>query len=126
MNTLSFRGYLARVDFDDEDGLFVGKIVGIDDGVTFHADNVADLNAAFRQAVDDYIETCTIVGKVPPSSYSGQLTLEVDPDLHRRAALAAERAGLDLSGFASAALEKAVGAKPGKLGSLAATGRGRS
>ncbi len=109
MNTLSYRGYLARVDFDDQDNLLVGKIVGIEDGVTFHSDNVAELEAAFRDAVEDYLETCAKIGKTPELSYSGRLTLDVDPELHRRAAKAAEKAGLDLTQWARVALENAVG-----------------
>jgi predicted HicB family RNase H-like nuclease len=109
VNTLSYRGYLARVDFDDEDNLLVGKIVGIEDGVTFHSDNVTELEAAFREAVEDYLETCAKVGKTPELSYSGRLTIEVDPDLHRRAAREAEKAGLDLTQWAKAALENAIG-----------------
>ena len=109
MNTLSYGNYLAKVEFDDEDGLLVGKIAGIEDGVSFHADNVADLEAAFHEAVEDYIETCAKIGKTPEISYSGRLSIEVDPDLHRRAAKAAEKAGLDLPQWTRTALEKAVG-----------------
>ena len=112
MNTLSYRGYLARVDFDDEDNLLVGKIVGIEDGVTFHSDNVAELETAFREAVEDYLETCAKIGKTPELSYSGRLTIDVDPELHRRAAKAAEKSGLDLTQWAKAALESAIGEGP--------------
>jgi predicted HicB family RNase H-like nuclease len=108
VNTLSYRGFLAKVEFDEDDRLLVGKIVGIEDGVTFHADNVADLSAAFHDAVEDYVEACAKVGKVATPSYSGRLSLEVDPDLHRRAAAAAEKAGVDLKRFAAKALEAAV------------------
>ena len=65
MNTMSYKGYDARIEYDDEDGIFFGKIAGIRDGVSFHADTVADLKAAFREAVDDYIETCGRIGKSP-------------------------------------------------------------
>jgi predicted HicB family RNase H-like nuclease len=77
VNTLSYRGYLGRIDFDDEDNLLVGKIVGIEDGVTFHSDIVAELEAAFREAVEDYLETCVKVGKTAELSYSGRLTIEL-------------------------------------------------
>lgn len=63
MNTLSYRGYLARVNFGDEDNLLVGKIVGIEDGVTFHTDNVADLSSAFHEAVET-------ISKLAPRSAS--------------------------------------------------------
>ena len=64
-NILEHRGYRARVEFDAEDGLFFGRIAGISDGVGFHADSVPALLAAFREAVDDYLETCGRLGKAP-------------------------------------------------------------
>ena len=119
MNTLSYRGYSARVDFDGEDGLLVGKIVGIEDGVTFHAENVVELEAAFKDAVEDYLETCTKVGKTPEVSYSGRLTINLDPDLHRQAAKAAEKAGLDLTQWTRTAVKDAIDAGPAPRGKWA-------
>lgn len=108
--TMTHRGYSARVDYDDEDGLFVGRVAGIRDGVGFHADTVEGLRAAFREAVDDYLETCERLGRPPQKPYSGRLMLRVDPELHRRAALAAELAGLSLNQWAERALDGATGA----------------
>ena len=107
--TMTHRGYSARVDYDDEDGLLVGRIAGIRDGVGFHADTVEGLRAAFREAVDDYLETCERLGRPPQKPYSGRLMLRVDPELHRRAAVAAELAGLSLNQWAERALDGATG-----------------
>ena len=61
----AYKGYSTRVEFDADDRLFFGRIAGIDDGVSFHADRVDGLVAAFREAVDDYLETCARIGKSP-------------------------------------------------------------
>jgi predicted HicB family RNase H-like nuclease len=106
MNTMSYKGYAARVEFDDEDGIFFGRIAGIRDGVGFHGDNVADLRNAFREAVDDYIATCAKVGKEPQKPYSGQIMVRVDPAVHARAALAAELAGKSLAKWAEEGLRE--------------------
>jgi len=108
MSTMSFKGYTARVEFDDEDGIFFGRIAGIRDGVGFHSDNVAGLRAAFREAVDDYIETCAKIGKDPQKPYSGKMMFRVDPEVHARAALAAELAGKSLNQWAEEALRRAA------------------
>ena len=108
MNTMSYRGYAARIEFDDEDAIFVGRIAGISDVVGFHADSVAALKAAFQEAVDDYIETCAKVGKEPQRPYSGKVMFRVDPETHRRAALAAELAGKSLNQWAEEVLAKAA------------------
>lgn len=107
-NTLRHRGYSARVEYDDDDGIVSGRIAGIRDGVGFHADTVADLRAAFRDAVDDYIEGCTRIGKDPQKPHSGNLMLRVDPELHARAATAAELDGKSLNQWSEEVLAKAA------------------
>jgi len=108
-NTMNYKGYTARIEYDDEDGIFFGRIAGISDGVGFHAETVEDLRAAFHEAVEDYIETCAKVGKDPQKAYSGKMMFRVDPEVHRKAALAAELAGKSLNQWAEEALEKAAG-----------------
>ena len=65
MTTMSYKGYAARTDRDALDGIFYGRIAGITDGIGFHADSVEDMEVAFREAVDDYLETCGKIGKEP-------------------------------------------------------------
>ena len=38
-NTMTHLGCSAHIEYDDEDGIFTGRIAGIRDGVGFHADN---------------------------------------------------------------------------------------
>lgn len=107
-NVMTYKGYSARVEYDDEDGIFFGQIAGIRDGVGFHADSVNDLRAAFREAVDDYIETCAKVGKDPQKPYSGKVMLRVPPELHARLARAAELQGKSINQLGEEALEGAL------------------
>ena len=107
-NTMSYKGYSARVEYDDEDGIFVGRIAGIRDGVGFHADSVSELKEAFHEAVEDYLETCASIGKEPQKAFSGQMMFRVSPDLHRKAAVAAELAGKSLNQWAEDVLSRAT------------------
>ena len=108
MNTMTWRGYSARIDYDDEDGIFVGRLAGIRDGVGFHADTVDGLRAAFREAVDDYLEACAAVGKEPQKPFSGRVMFRIDPEVHRKAALAAELSGKSLNQWAEEVLQRAA------------------
>ena len=108
MSVMTYKGYTARIEYDDDDEIFFGKLAGIRDGVGFHADTVADLKAAFHEAVDDYIETCAKVGKDPQKPYSGNLMLRVDPMVHSKAALAAELAGKSLNQWGEDVLRAAA------------------
>lgn len=108
MNTMTHKGYTARVDFDDRDGIFTGRILGIADVVGFHGESVAELRTAFVEAVDDYLETCARIGKQPLKPASGKVLLRISPELHLHAQIAAQASGKSLNQWATEALEAAV------------------
>jgi len=107
-NIMTYKGYSARIEYDDEDSILIGQIAGIRDGVGFHAETVEELKAAFHEAVEDYIETCAQIGKEPQKPYSGRVMFRVDPEVHRKAALAAELAGKSLNQWAEEVLSHAT------------------
>lgn len=107
-NSMSHKGYAARIEYDDEDGVFVGRLAGIQDTIGFHAETVEGLRDAFREAVEDYLQTCSTIGKEPQKAYSGQVMFRVDPEVHRKAAIAAELAGKSLNQWAEEVLERAT------------------
>ncbi|HEX8164576.1 MAG TPA: type II toxin-antitoxin system HicB family antitoxin [Beijerinckiaceae bacterium] len=108
MSTLAYKGHVARIAFDPEDMIFVGRLAGINDVVGFHARSVDELTAAFHDAVDDYIATCGRVGKAPEKPFSGKVMFRVDPAVHAKAALAAEISGKSLNQWAEEALREAA------------------
>lgn len=107
-NTMTYKNYAARIEYDDDDLIFKGRIAGIRDGVGFHADTVEGLRDAFHEAVEDYLETCAEIGKEPRRSYSGQVMFRVSPEVHRKAAIAAELSGKSLNQWAEEVLSHAV------------------
>ena len=104
MNTMTYKGYPARIEFSEEDGCFVGHIVGINDIVGFHGDSVSELRQAFEEAVDDYLETCERLGRSPQKPYSGNLMLRIPPEVHAAVARAAEGRGKSINQWATEAL----------------------
>ena len=58
MSVMNYKGYAARIEYSEEDGLFVGHIAGIRDVVGFHGESVQELQNAFEEAVTDYLDTC--------------------------------------------------------------------
>lgn len=107
-NVMTYKGYSARIEYDDEDGILFGQIAGIRDGVGFHAESVEGLRAAFHEAVEDYLATCAKIGKEPQKPYSGKMMFRVSPDVHRSAAIAAELAGKSLNQWAEEAIASAA------------------
>jgi predicted HicB family RNase H-like nuclease len=105
---MTYRGYFAVVEFDAEGDIFWGKLGGINDIVSFEADNVAALKAAFHEAVEDYIVHCAQSGKSPEKPHSGKVMFRIAPDLHAKAARAAEISGKSLNQWAEEKLRAAV------------------
>ncbi|WP_259759222.1 type II toxin-antitoxin system HicB family antitoxin [Pseudomonas sp. GCEP-101] len=87
---MKYRGYAARIEYSDDDGLFIGHIAGIRDVVGFHGESVSELREAFEEAVDDYLATCEKLGREPQRPFSGKLSLRLDPQLHAQVAIKAE------------------------------------
>ena len=108
MNTMTYKGYAARIEYSDEDGCFIGHIAGIVDVVGFHADNVKALKAAFKDAVEDYLATCEKLGRAPQKPASGRLMLRVPPEVHSAALVAAQVSGQSLNQWATEALQRAA------------------
>ena len=93
MNTMTFKGYTARVEYDERDNLFVGRLLGIRSIISFHGETVAELRAEFEHAVKDYLAECKKEGVDPEKPASGKLLLRVPPEIHGRALVAAQAAG---------------------------------
>lgn len=107
-NALTYKGYSARVEFDAEDRVLVGRIAGIRDVIGFHAETVTGLEKAFREAVNDYVKACAELGQSPNKPVSGNMMLRVPTDVHARAIETAELTGVSLNVWAAYALRQAA------------------
>ena len=108
MNTMSHKGYTARVEFDERDDIFVGRILGIRTMISFHGQTVTELRREFQAAVDDYVRECKEKGLKPEKPASGKLLLRVPPEVHGAALVAAQAVGKSLNQWATELLQEAV------------------
>ena len=108
-NVLEYKGYKARIEFDADDGCFIGHIAGINDVIGFHGESVTEMKSAFIEAVDDYIETCRTIAKEPEKPYSGKVMFRCSPETHARAALKAALEGKSLNQWAEEVIAEAAG-----------------
>jgi predicted HicB family RNase H-like nuclease len=107
MNVMAYNGYLARVEYDPRDNIFVGHVLGVSDRISFHGDTVAELAADFHQAVDHYLEDCAKTGRQPEKAASGKLMLRIRPEVHAAVGIAARAAGKSINQWADEVLEHA-------------------
>ncbi len=108
MKPMTYQGYAARIGYSDEDELFVGRVVGIRDIITFHGETVNEIRAAFQEAVDFYLETCAERGEQPNRPYSGKLMLRMPIDVHEAVATTAEVNGKSINQWIVETLAHAV------------------
>lgn len=83
MEILKYKGYEGSAELNLERKVCWGKILYIDDVVTYESDSIADLQKQFEDAVDDYVETCELIGKEPQKSCRGLFNVRVSPELHK-------------------------------------------
>jgi predicted HicB family RNase H-like nuclease len=100
---LEYKGYLGMVEA--EDGVFAGRVVGLRDIITFEGSTFAEVEQAFRDSIDDYLAFCAERGEPPDRPYSGKIPLRVSPEMHRRAAMRAQAAGLSLNQWIARRIE---------------------
>lgn len=50
MNMMSYKGYSARIEYDPRDDIFVGRVLGVQDIISFHARSARQLHEAFHLA----------------------------------------------------------------------------
>ncbi len=108
MNTMTSKGYTARVEYDERDNIFVGRILGIRSIISFHGQTVAELREEFEHAIHDYLADCKQQGVPPEKPASGKLLLRVPPDVHGRALIAAQAAGKSLNQWITDVVQHAV------------------
>ena len=105
---MKYKGYEARIEYDDTIGILHGTVVGLRDVITFQGECVSALRDAFADSVEDYLAMCAERGEEPDRPFSGRLLVRMSPQLHREITLAAGRAGKSLNRWIEDVLAEAV------------------
>ena len=105
---LKYMGYTGYVEFDDEAGLFHGEVIDTKDVITFQGTTVEEIQIAFRDSVDDYLEFCTERGEKPDKPFSGKFVLRIPPLIHHQIYVKAVKSGKSLNKWVQETLEDAI------------------
>ena len=108
IDSLTYKDYAATIHYSSEDDVFFGQIIGINDLLTFEGSSVKELKTAFKETIDDYLETCKSVGKTPDKAYKGVFNVRIPANLHRKAVFFASKYNVSLNDFVKTALSYAV------------------
>lgn len=108
MSCMRYKGYAARIEYDERDDIFVGRVLGMRDIISFHASSVPELHEAFRGALENYLADCAEQGITPEKPASGKVMLRIRPEVHAAASVAARAAGKSLNQWADEVFEQAA------------------
>jgi predicted HicB family RNase H-like nuclease len=106
MSVLRYKDYQGSVEFED-DRLII-RVLHIDDFITTEIDSASKAQPAFAELVEDYLATCTELGKEPCKPFKGSFNVRVTPELHRQVAMAAAEVNESMNAWIAKALEARV------------------
>lgn len=105
---MEYKGYIGKVEMDDEAGILHGEVINIRDVITFEGTSVAEVQTAFRESVDDYLDFCAQRGESPEKPFSGKFVVRLPAELHRKAYIQARLADKSLNGWVTDVLQNAL------------------
>ena len=105
---IEYKGYHGVFVFDQSIDAFHGRVVGLQDVVTFQGQSLEELRREMAESVEDYLEFCAEVGKEPERPYRGEFLVRTTPEVHRAAAIEAESSGMSLNSWVEAAIISVV------------------
>ena len=103
---MNYKGYAAKGEFDDEAMIFHGEVIGIRDVVTFQGKSVKEIEKAFRDSVDDYLDLCKERREAPDKPFSGRFVVRVSPEIHRKVYVSAKKSGQSINAWLNKNLQK--------------------
>lgn len=83
MNIMKYKGYIAQIEYSDEDEEFFGTIVNLSrDKIIFGGKTVAQLKKHMQEAIDGHLKNCEKLNIEPEPPYSGRITFRTTPAEH--------------------------------------------
>jgi predicted HicB family RNase H-like nuclease len=104
-NVLRYKEWVARIDLEPYENVFVGRVLAINHDVSFSGSNVLILKKAFAKAIDDYLEDCRVNDELPEKPYRGEFNIMLSQNIHRKIAIASAYKNMSLDDFIRYAIE---------------------
>jgi predicted HicB family RNase H-like nuclease len=108
---MEYKGYIGKVEIDEEAGILYGEVLNVRDVITFEGASVEEVQQAFRESVDDYLEFCAQRGESPEKPFSGKFVLRLPAELHRKAYIQAKLKDKSLNSWVTDVLQSTLEGK---------------
>ncbi len=84
MTVLKYKDFEGSAELDMDRHVCWGKILFIDDLITYESKSPSSLQKEFEAAVDDYLQTCKELGRAPKRPLKGLFNVRMPPELHKQ------------------------------------------
>ena len=105
---MEYKGYIGKVEIDEEAGILYGEVINVRDVITFEGESVDEIQKAFRESVDDYLDFCAQRGESPEKPFSGKFVVRLPAELHREAYIQANLNDQSLNRWVTEVLQRAL------------------
>ncbi len=106
--TMTWKGYIAKIEYDPEIRKFYGIVQNANSVITFYGSSVDELELEFAASMTEYFKICKEKGKQPDKPYSGRFNVRLSPHLHGQIAAAAMKNGKSLNQWVAETLEQTL------------------
>ena len=103
---MKYKDYEAVVSFDEDARIFHGEVMNLRDVITFQGFSVDELEKAFHESIEDYLDFCKSRGELPEKPYSGKLIIRIPPELHQEISLEAKKQKVSINHLIHEALNE--------------------
>ncbi len=104
-DVLIYKDYIASIELDACENYFTGKVVAINADISFKGCSLVELKKAFFKAVDDYLDECYLLQRIPDKPYLGGFNITVSPEMHRMVSIACAYKNMTQDDFVRHAIE---------------------
>jgi predicted HicB family RNase H-like nuclease len=122
---MKYKGYTGTTEVDEESKVLFGRVIGLQDMITFEGRSFPELEQAFHDSVDVYLDLCADRGETPEKSFSGRFIGRVDPALRRKLSDTAEAAKLSLNSLIQAMLAEQMTGIPVGVPTIETAGKAK-
>jgi len=105
---MEYKGYIGKIEIDDEAGILYGEVINVRDVITFEGTSVDEVQKAFQESVDDYLAFCAQRKESPEKPFSGKFVIRLPAELHRKAYIQAKLEDKSLNGWVTDVLQNAL------------------
>ncbi len=105
---MNYKGYSAIIEVDTEAEILFGRVIDINDVITFKGKTVEEARQEFHNSVDDYLAYCEDLGEEPDKPFSGKLPFRTTPENHRKIFIAAKKSGKSINAWMDEVLANAA------------------